>query len=47
MPGPLFWGYANLAFDFLLIFIFPLAVAVRELVLLRRYDRGGRRDAPD
>ena len=35
----MFWGYANILFDFLLIFIIPLGVAIRELVLLRRHDR--------
>jgi hypothetical protein len=38
MTGHIFWGYANIAFDFALIFLIPLAFAVRELVLLRRQD---------
>jgi hypothetical protein len=42
--GHLFWGYANIAFDFLVIFLVPLAFAVRELILLRRHDRAGGRE---
>lgn len=36
--GSSFWGYASILFDFLVVFILPLAFAVRELVLLRRHD---------
>lgn len=46
MTGHQFWGYANILFDFLLIFIIPLGFAIRELVLLRRHDRGGPGDNP-
>jgi len=44
MIGHPFWGYANIAFDFLVMFILPLAFAIRELILLRRdrqAERGG------
>jgi hypothetical protein len=34
--GSLFWAYANLAFETFVVFILPLAFAVRELVLLRQ-----------
>ena len=37
--GSLFWAYANLAFEALVVFILPLGFAVRELVLLRRDRR--------
>lgn len=40
MIGHPFWGYTSILFDFLLIFIIPLGLAIRELVLLRRYERG-------
>ena len=46
MAGHLFWGYANIAFDILIIFIVPLALALRELILLRRFDRGTSSDQP-
>ena len=39
MIGNAFWAYAGIAFAFLLIFILPLLIGIRELVLLRRYDR--------
>jgi hypothetical protein len=39
MTSHLFWGYANIAFDVLVVFILPLAFALRELVLLRRERR--------
>lgn len=32
----LFWAYANLVFEGLVVFVLPLAFAVRELILLRR-----------
>jgi hypothetical protein len=32
----LFWAYANLIFEGIVVFVLPLAFAVRELVLLRR-----------
>jgi hypothetical protein len=32
----LFWAYANLIFEGFVVFILPLAFAVRELILLRR-----------
>ncbi len=38
------WGYASIVLDLLLIFIIPLGLAIRELVLLRRYDRVEERD---
>ena len=44
MIGHPFWGYANIAFDFLVMFVLPLAFAIRELILLRRdrqAERGG------
>jgi len=44
MSGHSFWGYANIVFDVLIVFILPLAFAVRELILLRRdrqTERGG------
>jgi hypothetical protein len=44
MIGHPFWGYASILFDFLLIFIIPLAFAIRELVLLRRHDRAEREE---
>jgi hypothetical protein len=43
MTSHMFWGYANILFDFLVMFIIPLGVAIRELVLLRRHDRETRR----
>lgn len=45
--GPLFWAYANLAFEAVVVFILPLAFAARELVLLRRDGRkaAGKRGA--
>ena len=46
MTGQLFWGYASILYDFLLIFIIPLAFAIRELVLLRREDRTQPPDEP-
>jgi len=36
MIGHSFWGYANIVFDVLIVFILPLAFAVCELILLRR-----------
>jgi hypothetical protein len=39
MASHMFWGYVSILFDFLLMFIIPLGVAIRELVLLRRHDR--------
>ena len=38
MTGHPFGGYASIPFDFLLIFIIPLRLAIRELVLLRGYE---------
>ena len=35
----IFWAYANLLFEALVVFILPLGFAVRELVLLRRDER--------
>jgi hypothetical protein len=32
----MFWAYANILFEGFVVFILPLAFAVRELVLLRR-----------
>ncbi len=40
----LFWAYANLVFEGLVVFVLPLAFAVRELVLLRR-DKAAREAA--
>jgi hypothetical protein len=37
--NPLFWAYANVAFEALVVFILPLGFAVRELILLRRDER--------
>jgi NADH:ubiquinone oxidoreductase subunit 3 (subunit A) len=42
MIGHPFWGYANIVFDLLVVFILPLAFAIRELILLRRGDRGAK-----
>jgi hypothetical protein len=39
MASHMFWGYVSILFDFLLIFIIPLGVAIRELARLRRHDR--------
>jgi hypothetical protein len=44
MIGRPFWGYAGILYDFLLIFLLPLAFAIRELVLLRRHDRAERKE---
>jgi hypothetical protein len=46
MVGHQFWGYAGILFDCLIAFVIPLAFAVRELVLLRRYDRDQDRSKP-
>ena len=46
MTGHSFWGYANIVFDVLIVFILPLAFAMRELILLRRdrqTERGNQR----
>ena len=37
--GRLLWAYANLLFEALVVFVLPLAFAVRELILLRRDER--------
>lgn len=37
----LFWFYAGLIFEGLVVFILPLAFAVRELIVLRR-ERAGK-----
>jgi hypothetical protein len=42
MIGHSFWGYASIVFDVLIVFILPLALAGRELILLRR-DREAER----
>jgi hypothetical protein len=39
----LFWAYANLVFEGLVVFVLPLAFAVRELILLRRDKTAGER----
>ena len=46
MIGHPFWGYANIAFDFLVMFILPLAFAIRELILLRRDRQAERGQQP-
>ncbi len=37
--GSLFWAYASLVFEALIVFILPLGFAARELILLRWDDR--------
>lgn len=40
----LFWAYASILFEGFVVFILPLAFAVRELVLLRRDKAASRRE---
>lgn len=40
----MFWAYANLIFEGLVVFILPLAFAIRELILLRRDKAATKRE---
>lgn len=42
----LFWAYANIIFEGLIVFILPIAFAVRELILLRRDDKAAATTTP-
>jgi hypothetical protein len=46
LEDQIFWAYANIVFEGLVVFVLPLAFAVRELILLQR-DRAAATKKPD